>query len=88
MVWGRDAVELLVSNPDAGEGQDTVDVTADEGEDVTIGFNAKYLADMLAHIPGAATVALDTGAAPARFAPVHADDDEIDMAFVLMPMRV
>lgn len=88
MVWGRDAVELLVSNPDAGEGQDAVDVTSDDGEDVTIGFNAKYLADMLAHIPGAATMAVRSGGDPARFAPVHADDDEIDMTFVLMPMRV
>jgi hypothetical protein len=27
-------------------------------------------------------------AAPARFIPVHADDDEIDMTFMLKPMRV
>lgn len=89
MVWGQESVELSVSNPDAGEGEDTVDVTADEGGmDVTIGFNAKYLADMLAHITGAATVSLGTGGDPARFEPVHHEDDEIALTFVLMPMRV
>ncbi|MCO6410060.1 DNA polymerase III subunit beta [Hoeflea alexandrii] len=88
MVWGQASVDLTVSNPDAGEGQDTVDVTADDGEDVTIGFNAKYLADMLAHIAGAATVHLGSGGDPARFEPVHAEDDEIALTFVLMPMRV
>lgn len=88
MAWGQESVDLSVSNPDTGEGQDTVDVTADEGEDVTIGFNARYLADMLAHIPGAATVNLGTGGDPARFEPVHSEDDEIALTFVLMPMRV
>lgn len=88
MVWGRESVELSVSNPDAGEGKDTVDVTSDEGEDVTIGFNAKYLADMLAHIAGAAIVHLGSGGDPACFEPVHAEDDEIALTFVLMPMRV
>jgi len=87
MVWARESVELSVSNPDAGEGQDTVDVTADDDADVTIGFNAKYLADMLAHIPLAATVHLGSGGDPARFEPVHAEDDEIALTFVLMPMR-
>jgi DNA polymerase-3 subunit beta len=92
MVWGQASVDLTVSNPDAGEGQDTVDVAPEpdgsEGDDVTIGFNAKYLADMLAHIAGAGTVHLGSGGDPARFEPVHAEDDEIALTFVLMPMRV
>ncbi|VVT15446.1 DNA polymerase III subunit beta [Hoeflea sp. EC-HK425] len=88
MNWGRESVDLMVTNPDAGEGQDTVDVTNDDGDDVEIGFNARYLADMLAHIPGAATVNLDTGGSPACFEPVHAADDKIALTFVLMPMRV
>lgn len=92
MVWGQESVELSVSNPDAGEGQDTVDVGPEpdgsKGEDVTIGFNAKYLADMLAHIAGVATVHLGTGGDPARFEPVHHEHDEIALTFVLMPMRV
>ncbi|WP_339765801.1 DNA polymerase III subunit beta [uncultured Hoeflea sp.] len=88
MAWGQESVDLSVSNPDTGDGQDTVDVTADEGGDATIGFNAKYLADMLAHISGAATVNLGTGGDPARFEPVHHEDDEIALTFVLMPMRV
>lgn len=88
MTWGQESVDLSVSNPYTGDGKDTVDVIADDGGDVTIGFNAKYLADMLAHISGAATVNLGTGGDPARFEPVHAEDDEIDMTFILMPMRV
>ncbi|MGJ8570465.1 MAG: DNA polymerase III subunit beta [Hoeflea sp.] len=88
MTWGQEIVDLSVSNPDAGDGQDAVDVTADDDGEVTIGFNAKYLADMLAHITGSATVNLGTGGDPARFEPVHRDDDEIALTFVLMPMRV
>lgn len=92
MAWGKTAAELTVINPDAGAGQDSVDVEADTGEDVEIGFNAKYLGEMLANIaasgPATATVALAGPGAPARLAPVGDDDDEIDMTFVLMPMRV
>jgi len=88
MTWGRDSVELLVTSPDTGEGQDMVDVIADDGDDVTIGSNAKYLGEMLSHIEGAATVNLGGPGDPARFAPLHNDDDEIDLTFVLMPMRV
>ncbi|EDQ33917.1 DNA polymerase III, beta subunit [Hoeflea phototrophica DFL-43] len=88
MAWGRESIDLTVINPDAGEGQDQVSVDADTGEEVEIGFNAKYLADMLGHMSKSGSVHLNTGGDPARFEPVHADDDEIAMTFVLMPMRV
>ena len=88
MTWGRDSVELMVVNPDAGDGQDTVTAQAGDGDDVEIGFNAKYLGEMLGHITGQADAALGDGGAPARFTPAHTDDDEIALTFVLMPMRV
>ena len=92
MAWGQTTAELTVINPDAGDGQDSVDVEADAGEDVEIGFNSKYLGEMLTNIAAsgqtAAAVALAGPGAPARFAPVTGDDDEIGMTFVLMPMRV
>lgn len=88
MVWGRDTLEMLVINPDAGDGQEDVTVEAEDGDDVTIGFNAKYLGEMLGHMRGRAEVALGDSGAPARFTPLHADDDEIALTFVLMPMRV
>ncbi|WP_394689008.1 DNA polymerase III subunit beta [Hoeflea sp.] len=88
MTWGRESVSLEVQNPDTGQGEDSVEITCDEGDEVTIGFNAKYLADMLAHMDKAGEVRLADGGSPARFAPVHNEDDEIEMTFVLMPMRV
>jgi DNA polymerase-3 subunit beta len=92
MAWSRDMVELTVNNPDQGEGQDTVSVEGGDGDDVTIGFNSRYLGEMLAQIQAtgasAATVALGDAGSPARFTPAHKDTDEIETTFVLMPMRV
>lgn len=92
MAWTRDTVELTVNNPDQGEGQDAVSVEGADGEDVTIGFNSRYLGEMLAQIQAAgasaATVALGDAGSPARFTPAHKDTDEIETTFVLMPMRV
>lgn len=92
MAWARDMVELTVINPDQGEGQDAVSVEGGDGDDVTIGFNSRYLGEMLAQIQAAgasaATVALGDAGSPARFTPAHKDTDEIETTFVLMPMRV
>lgn len=88
MVWTRDTLEMMVINPDAGDGQEDMTVEAADGDDVTIGFNAKYLGEMLGHMSGKAEVALGDSGSPARFTPLHADDDEIALTFVLMPMRV
>jgi len=92
MAWSRDMVELTVNNPDQGEGQDTVSVEGGDGDDVTIGFNSRYLGEMLAQIQAAgassATVALGDAGSPPRFTPAHKDTDEIETTFVLMPMRV
>ncbi|KGF71189.1 hypothetical protein LL06_00935 [Hoeflea sp. BAL378] len=88
MGWGRDTLDLTVVNPDAGDGREDMSVEAEDGEDVEIGFNAKYLAQMLAHMTGRATVTMAGPGAPARFAPVHQEHEAIEMTFVLMPMRV
>ncbi|MBC7280000.1 DNA polymerase III subunit beta [Hoeflea sp.] len=88
MRWGRELLDLTVTNPDAGDGQEDMPVISEAGDDIEIGFNARYLGQMLAHMSGQATVAMASNGAPARFEPVHADDDEIEMTFVLMPMRV
>lgn len=92
MAWGQATADLAVINPEAGDGQDSVDVEAAAGEDVEIGFNSKYLGEMLTNIAASgqttAAVALAGPGAPARFAPVGDENDEIEMTFVLMPMRV
>ncbi|MGQ3674287.1 DNA polymerase III subunit beta [Xanthobacter sp. TB0139] len=73
-----------VSNPDAGTASDTVPLEM-EGEPVEIGFNGRYLADILAVLPGPRLrIALKDGGSPALITTPDQDGWEA----VLMPMRV
>lgn len=85
----RDAtLTLSVVNPDAGESRDEieVDVLADgDGDEIEIGFNARYLAEILAAV-AADRVTLDL-ASPADPTLIHSADGG-DSKFVLMPLRV
>lgn len=80
---GGGRVELTVTNPDHGEATDEV-ATTYEGDDVTIGFNAGYVSDILRAAGGAeVTFHLNDGLSPAL---VTCDD--LNKTFVCMPMRV
>ena len=88
MDWQEDAIKLSVSNPDTGNAEDETPCVMDSGAPVQIGFNSKYLAEMLDHMEGSAVVELGDAGSPAKFQPSAREGDEIGVTFVLMPMRI
>jgi len=74
---------LSSNNPDFGDAQDTVPVSY-EGEETRIGFNARYLLDMLQLVEGDVSLELCGELRPCV---VRAKEDP-DFLYVLMPMRI
>ena len=72
------------SNPDLGDAREELDIDF-AGDEITIGFNAKYLLDALSTLKAEEVrFGLQNELAPAQFVPT--DDD--DTLAVVMPMRV
>ena len=84
MMVDRDKVTLSVSSPEAGTA--TEEIAADYGSDgIEIGFNARYLHDILREIDGdTVEVHLADAAAPTLLR----ENDKSEALYVLMPMRV
>ena len=84
MMVDRDKVTLSVTSPEAGTA--TEELAADYGaENIEIGFNARYLLDILGEIDGdTVEVHLADAAAPTLLR----ENDKSDALYVLMPMRV
>jgi DNA polymerase-3 subunit beta len=80
----RDKVTLSVTSPEAGTA--TEEIAADYGSDgIEIGFNARYLLDILGEIDGdTVEVHLADAAAPTLLR----ENDKSQALYVLMPMRV
>ena len=80
----RDKVTLSVTSPEAGTA--TEELPADYGSDtIEIGFNARYLLDILGEIDGdTVEVHLADAAAPTLLR----ENDKSNALYVLMPMRV
>ena len=80
----RDKVTLSVTSPESGTA--TEEIAADYGSDgIEIGFNAKYLLDILGEIDGdTVEVHLADAAAPTLLR----ESDRSNALYVLMPMRV
>ena len=78
------AMALSVTNPDAGEAREEIDIDYD-GAPIEIGFNHRYLLDVLGVIAGdtVQTKLADAGS-PALFQKHEGDK----LLIVLMPMRV
>ena len=76
---------LLVSqNPDAGEGRDELDIVY-EGTPLAIGFNYRYLLDVLQVIEGdEVRFEINDQYSPG----VIRSDEDPDSTFVIMPMRI
>jgi len=77
-------LKLLVSNPDAGSAEEELEVDFG-GEPLEVGFNSRYLTDILGQVDGE-TIEI-------RFADANAptlmhDPSDDGVLFVLMPMRV
>jgi DNA polymerase-3 subunit beta len=84
MAVDRDKVTLSVTSPENGVA--TEEVSADYGSDgLEIGFNARYLLDILGEIDGdTVEVHLADAAAPTLLR----ESDKSNALYVLMPMRV
>ncbi len=80
----RDKVTLSVTSPESGTA--TEEIPADYGADtIEIGFNARYLLDILGEIDGdTVEVHLADAAAPTLLR----ENDKSNALYVLMPMRV
>jgi DNA polymerase-3 subunit beta len=80
----RDKVTLSVTSPESGTA--TEEIAADYGSDgIEIGFNARYLLDILGEIDGdTVEVHLADAAAPTLLR----ENDKSSALYVLMPMRV
>ena len=84
MAVDRDKVTLSVTSPENGLAVE--EIAADYGSDgMEIGFNARYLLDILGQIEGdSVEVHLADAAAPTLFR----ENDKSNALYVLMPMRV
>lgn len=85
VVLHKDAMDLSVISPEHGVAEDRLGC-AYVGDDLTIGFNASYLSDVLSHLSPAETCEIETAdaSAPTLF---KAGPDSATR-YVLMPMRV
>jgi DNA polymerase III subunit beta len=81
---GDGPMKLSVSNPDAGSSVEEIEADYD-GADLTIGFNARYLHDILGEIDSdTVLIKLDSPGSPT----ILQSREGADALFVLMPMRV
>ncbi len=75
---------LSASSPDAGSATEEIEVSY-KGESIEIGFNARYLLDILAQVEGSgARFVMADAASPT----VVQDSSDASALYVLMPMRV
>lgn len=87
--FGDAIAALTVNNPDSGSGYDEAHVARQTGDDVTIGFNARYLSELLGQMQArTVTMKLGDAGSPALFEPDMRDGDIIHLLTVLMPMRI
>jgi DNA polymerase-3 subunit beta len=81
------SLRIMSETPDVGEGFDMIDVDY-SGEEVTIGFNSKYLLDVLAACDGdEVLLGLSDELDPAVIRPAKQGTGD-DFLGVLMPMRL
>ncbi|GBD24816.1 DNA polymerase III subunit beta [bacterium HR30] len=78
-------VELSARNPELGEAHEEVEANY-SGETFTIGFNARYLLDVLSLFPGDSTV--EVGLQDDESPTVFRVPEEPEFLYVLMPMRL
>ncbi|MCF6291898.1 MAG: DNA polymerase III subunit beta [Robiginitomaculum sp.] len=84
MVLEADNLTLQVSNPEAGQGSEEIPVNY-EGSLMEIGFNAKYLLNVLSQIDGQEVIFRLSNAS----SPILIEDSGDEHAlYVLMPLRV
>lgn len=84
MITGKGKVMIATSSPDLGSASEEVEAKYD-GETIEIGYNFRYLLDILNEIKGdSVRVSFSDGTSPSV---IH-DISDTSAIFVLMPMRV
>lgn len=86
MTFTAGNLHLHVSNPDSGSADDDVEISYDaEQPQIDIGFNSKYVGDVLNNIQSKrARIQLQDAGSPT----VIRDEEGDDTLYVLMPMRI
>jgi len=84
MITGKNHAVITTSSPELGSAQEEIEATYD-GESLEIGYNFRYLLDILAEVTGD-TVKISF--ADASSPSVIHDTSDSSAVFVLMPMRV
>lgn len=81
---GKDSLLISSDNPDIGEVQEEIEATV-EGEEISVGFNPKYVVDILSQISSdKVTIELCGELDPLVVRP----SDDSDYLGVVMPMRI
>jgi DNA polymerase III subunit beta len=82
------ALRITSESPESGNGFDEVAIDY-SGPEISVGFNAKYLLDVLDSIENdEVTLGLSGELDPAVVKPATTDDDPDDYVAVVMPMRI
>ena len=76
---------VSASSPDFGEASEDLEVSYD-GDDMTVGFNSRYLTDVLAVLPDDANV--EIGLIDDVSPGVIRTEDDDTYSYVVMPMRL
>lgn len=80
----EDKLEITASNPDLGEAQEELEVSY-QGKNLEIGFNARYLLDVLAILPENSELEMGLGD---QLSPGVIRLEDASYQYVVMPMRI
>ena len=78
------SLEISANNPDLGEAREDLEVDY-EGDALDVGFNARYLLDVLGVLPEGSTVTIGLGD---ELSPGVLQGDDKGYQYVVMPMRI
>jgi DNA polymerase-3 subunit beta len=81
---GKNLLTLSANSPEAGSAVEEIEVSY-KGEPIEIGFNARYLMDILAQVEGSGAKFIMADAASPT---IVQDSSDASALYVLMPMRV
>ncbi len=77
-------LEISANNPDMGEASEEISVAYD-GPKLEVGFNARYLIDVLSVLPEGSEVTLGLGD---ELSPGIVSGDDSTYTYVVMPLRI
>lgn len=80
----EDRLEISASNPDLGEAKEDLEVSY-QGPEIEIGFNARYLIEVLGVLPEGGAIEIGLGD---QLSPGVLRGDEPGYQYVVMPMRI